>query len=410
MGHEPWALRITVGAVALLACAAPQLLGQPLPPARFTLEGGMSAVEWTPLAVGDLGVSPRQSGATISPALRLGSDRVSLDVGGSWTSQPGGGSILVGGANAAAFTPRLGMLQGELHVAGSGNRLADGFASQRGAVGARLHSSAGRAGAWLGASAGRAGFAGSYAAVGSGDVGAWWSSGPLTLLLSATPTEVVRDTQQDRFADLEGGLRYATARFELGLAMGTRAAPSIGVAELGGATVWGSVATTWWASQAIGVTAAVGTYPTDVPLRFPGGRFASAGFRLAAWRADDDAPDSRARAAQALPSRRADVAGREPVVGQTLTMRRLSDSTEFTIDAAAAARVQIAGDFSNWAPVSLTRTNDARWRVWLPNLSAGAQQVAVRIDDGPWRAPAGLPVIVDEFGGESGLLVIDNTP
>jgi hypothetical protein len=69
-----------------------------------------------------------------------------------------------------------------------------------------------------------------------------------------------------------------------------------------------------------------------------------------------------------------------------------------------AQRVEVAGSFSGWQPVALERTGDG-WQASIP-LSSGRHRVAVRIDGGPWRAPANLGKIKDEFGGASGIIVV----
>mgnify|MGYP001599237996 FL=1 len=69
-----------------------------------------------------------------------------------------------------------------------------------------------------------------------------------------------------------------------------------------------------------------------------------------------------------------------------------------------ASLVEVAGSFSNWEPVQLTRTSEG-WRVEIV-LPPGRHRVAVRIDDGPWKAPRGTARVKDEFGGEAGLIVV----
>ncbi|MFI5311445.1 MAG: glycogen-binding domain-containing protein [Gemmatimonadales bacterium] len=72
--------------------------------------------------------------------------------------------------------------------------------------------------------------------------------------------------------------------------------------------------------------------------------------------------------------------------------------------AADSARVEVAGSFSAWEPVALRRTPDG-WEAQVP-LGPGTHRVAVRINGGPWRAPANLGKVRDEFGGEAGIVVV----
>jgi hypothetical protein len=69
-----------------------------------------------------------------------------------------------------------------------------------------------------------------------------------------------------------------------------------------------------------------------------------------------------------------------------------------------STRVEVAGSFSAWQPVTLRRTTDG-WEAQVA-LPSGTHRVAVRINDGPWRAPANLGKVRDEFGGEAGIVVV----
>jgi hypothetical protein len=74
------------------------------------------------------------------------------------------------------------------------------------------------------------------------------------------------------------------------------------------------------------------------------------------------------------------------------------------VAAGESQHVEVAGSFSGWEPVALRRTGDG-WEARIV-LGSGRHRVAVRIDGGPWRAPANLPRVRDEFGGASGLIVV----
>ncbi len=68
------------------------------------------------------------------------------------------------------------------------------------------------------------------------------------------------------------------------------------------------------------------------------------------------------------------------------------------------ALVEVAGDFSAWKPVPLTRVNDA-WEAEIA-LPPGSHRVAVRINGGTWQAPRGLARVRDDYGGSAGLIVV----
>jgi len=66
--------------------------------------------------------------------------------------------------------------------------------------------------------------------------------------------------------------------------------------------------------------------------------------------------------------------------------------------------VEVAGDFSDWRPVPMVREGTV-WVARIP-LPPGKHHVGVRANLGPWRAPRNLARVRDDFGGESGLIVV----
>lgn len=81
--------------------------------------------------------------------------------------------------------------------------------------------------------------------------------------------------------------------------------------------------------------------------------------------------------------------------GALLTIRVIADEESL---------VEVAGSFSGWNPIQLTRTDEG-WEAEV-HLPPGRHRVAYRIDDGPWRAPRGTAMVKDGFGGEAGLIVV----
>jgi hypothetical protein len=79
---------------------------------------------------------------------------------------------------------------------------------------------------------------------------------------------------------------------------------------------------------------------------------------------------------------------------------------EVVIQAADARAVELAGDFTDWKPVALQRWGQDGWRAVLP-ISPGLHRLAIRIDGGAWRAPAGTRPIASEFGGEVAEVVVE---
>jgi hypothetical protein len=81
--------------------------------------------------------------------------------------------------------------------------------------------------------------------------------------------------------------------------------------------------------------------------------------------------------------------------GALLVVRVVTDDT---------SHVEVAGTFSGWKPVPLTRTNEG-WEAEIA-LPPGRHRVAVRVNGGPWQAPRGTARVKDEYGGEAGLIVV----
>jgi hypothetical protein len=75
------------------------------------------------------------------------------------------------------------------------------------------------------------------------------------------------------------------------------------------------------------------------------------------------------------------------------------------VQAGNASTVRLRADFTSWEVRSLDATSGDEWSIVLP-VDAGVHQVLVSIDDGDWKAPAGLPAAPDDFGQTVGVLRI----
>jgi hypothetical protein len=67
--------------------------------------------------------------------------------------------------------------------------------------------------------------------------------------------------------------------------------------------------------------------------------------------------------------------------------------------------VDVAGDFSDWGPLTMVRRGRDLWELIVP-LSSGVHQISIRTDGGKWVAPPGLPTTRDMFSGEVGILIV----
>jgi hypothetical protein len=84
--------------------------------------------------------------------------------------------------------------------------------------------------------------------------------------------------------------------------------------------------------------------------------------------------------------------------------RRDDDEWTLTFRLPAADKVELTGDLVRWATVSLTRVREPM--AWRATITAppGVYHIALRLDNGPWIVPPGLPGVPDGFNGLVGLL------
>lgn len=381
------------GPLLSLALAASAAGAQSRPPDRFTLDAGAVSVSHA-AAVG------AQGSAALTPALRLSAPLASLDAVGTWSQLAADGWSSQGAVSGTLFTPAaLGVLRAEAVASAAGSAHRDATRTGRLLGGLRLHAMGARRGAWAGGALGNVWDGIGWRRTRLGDAGLWMAGGGTTAVVTATPTVVRGGAEGElRYADVEGGVRWSGPRHELGATLGTRAGRALPV--LGGSDrrQWASATATAWMTPRLALVAAGGTYPVDFTQNFPGGRFASLGFRVALVPARAAvAPEPAPPAGAAAPARAAAPALLvAPGTGARRTLR---------LRAPGALRVELMGDPTGWAAVALVPAGGGWWTVALP-LAPGTWQVTVRVDGDAWRAPAGLAVVRDEFGGEAGLLVV----
>jgi hypothetical protein len=84
----------------------------------------------------------------------------------------------------------------------------------------------------------------------------------------------------------------------------------------------------------------------------------------------------------------------------------LGSGREIVVRVAGAHRVELAGDFTDWRPVTLDAWGQGAWRT-VVSVAPGLHRLAVRVDGGVWHAPPGLRPITSEFGGEVAEIVVE---
>jgi len=94
----------------------------------------------------------------------------------------------------------------------------------------------------------------------------------------------------------------------------------------------------------------------------------------------------------------------EPKVSDWVTRDRDDGSTVIRVRCRHAYLVEVAGDFTDWAPVALVPIGGDRWVTTL-TIPPGLHQVQIRMDGGEWLAPPGLPTTQREFAGVAGVML-----
>ncbi len=305
----------------------------------------------------------------------------------SWT--------MFGAAQGSVFTPARGMLRGMLRgeFHGDGSLTTYGAGSGSGLLlgGARLHVARRNAGAWLGASAGSVKDPIGWRSTNAGEIGAWMQKGRAVAQAVIMPVRIAGGV---RYTDAEGTVRFGNSRVELVGVAGVRTAIG-GYDEF--PDPWGSVNATAWVLRTVGITAGIGSYPTDPGQDLPAAKYVTLGVRIT--------PKSVRRSSTVLSADVLGVPAREVPPAMTVT-NGPSGRRTISFHAPSARGVEIMGDFTDWIPMQMTAAGPAgTWEISLP-VSSGVHQVNVRVDRGQWSVPAGLAAIRDEFGGSVGILLV----
>ena len=69
-------------------------------------------------------------------------------------------------------------------------------------------------------------------------------------------------------------------------------------------------------------------------------------------------------------------------------------------------RVELAGDFTDWLATPLEPTDGGWWRLVVP-IDPGLHRVRVRLDNGAWEVPPGLPRAAGDGDSPAGVLLIE---
>jgi hypothetical protein len=359
--------------------------------------------------------------ASIAPALRYQHGALTLSALGVYSDAPAGRWNFQGGTAATVRSPSFGPLRFEA----SGQAEWTSHFRTRGTTtftgGVRAYVASGAwASAWVGRSLGQASSLGSRRPLRRSEIGGSAMLGAVHLEFTLANTTVDRSYLLGQVDPREGdslstyplpaapvptepegtGQRYVerialtdavvSGRWRVGslafdATLGrrfSRVTPE--------ATIWGFSASRD-ISPTVALVAAAGRAGSDPVTSVPGARYFAVGLRLKVGQPLPASLPSPESAAEAAPFR----------IGPAVAAGR-----EIVVRAVDAARVELAGDFTDWKPVALQRWGDDAWRALLP-VSPGLHRLAIRIDGGSWQAPPGTRAIRSEFGGEVAEVVVE---
>jgi hypothetical protein len=161
--------------------------------------------------------------------------------------------------------------------------------------------------------------------------------------------------------------------------------------------VYGEATITLPLHGGLGMIVSGGRYPTDPVRGTIAGRYVSAGLRVSGVSARRPAPPTPAPA--------------RPHYGSNGGFAAPVPAVEVDLADGVRTAARHRGPHGSWSamsrllPVPLTPGSGDRWALAVP-LPPGVRRLAIRVDGGPWLAPAGTRRVFDEFGGEVGLLIV----
>jgi hypothetical protein len=264
-----------------------------------------------------------------------------------------------------------------------------------------------RTGEWLGLSAGQVGAGGTRLHLG---MGLWHSLKPIQIeagvVTSIIPTHEQqaehwgfyrdslhwRDTTTYHPADqtvlsttVQSAMRWQLGRVEVS-AVGGVVLSGIGVPQR-----WAQAAINVQAKRSLAFMAAFGQRPSpSLAFESSAGPRTMLGVKLAPWATRE------AVVARAAVPRLCEWSARPLTAGRMGVRVRCEHAT----------RVELTGDFTDWAPVELASLGGGWWGSELP-IAPGLHQVQVRIDGRGWQAPPGLPTTQGDFAGTAGVLLVE---
>lgn len=203
-----------------------------------------------------------------------------------------------------------------------------------------------------------------------------------------SPAEGQECRRQSRFSDIEGTLEWDLGPLEVTAQGGYRIGDVFDVMD--DARRWGGATATYWVTSQFAAVVGGGREPGNPARGLPSRSFANLGLMLAYV---------------PIPRRTVAVTSTAAVTVFQTEDAGYGNHT-ITLRAGGVERVEIMGSFTDWEPRTLTRLGRDRWEITVP-VPPGVHQVNVRLDNGKWRPPPGLPAMRDGFNGEVGIWVVN---
>lgn len=376
LGSRAWAASVAAGWSVLAVCASAQTTG--------SVDLGVSTVHYD-------GFLP--SGAVaITPAVRWQGALTGVSAGGTYLRYESGHESLQGAVTGWRFTAGArARWRGEFDVDAGASRYLDFASFWHGVAGARLHVLGEEHGAWVGVAAGATSYGGAALPVTTVGAGAWSRLSWLLLRVSGNRFAIGDTT----YTDLESSGHADRGRVVLDATLGARV-----WSRGGGRGVYGEGSVAISLSEPIALVLGAGRYPTDPVRGSLAARYLSAALSLhpsrprrVAVRHAAVSSDSGADRSSALPVVRLEVRAAP------------HGAVRLAVYAPGAARVELAGDFTDWQPVPLTQEAEGSWAASF-EIATGIHRVNVRIDGVSWIVPGGVARSTDEFGGDVGTFVV----
>jgi len=334
--------------------------------------------------------------ASFAPTMRWEHPRgrAFISARGTYLRFESGRHSLDASANGSWFVP-LGSSRrwrGELAMAGGASEYADIASFNHVVLESRVHLTENNHGGWAGVTLGRTSFGSEPRPAAVLALGVWLLRTNKTMFVSLDRTRV-GDTV---YSDLRSSGRWHKDKFVLEGILGARFW-STG----GGRGIFGEGSAILSFSPAAALVLSGGRYPTDVVSGSIAGRYISLAIRLGKTtivRRDRPAATHSA--------------GSDPVASISSDIRltiekQLGDDVRLGVYVPDAQTVEVSGDFTDWQPVTLTRSLDNAnlWEATF-RMTSGMHRINVRRDGGAWMAPGGTMRSTDDFDGEVGVFTI----